>query len=155
MSLVEFNTGKFRDKHCSWKGGRYLNDSGYVMVYNPEHSRSSSNGYVREHILLIEKAIGKPFPFKSQTHHYGDISDNTKIILCENQEYHYLLHIRADALKKCGNANFRRCKFCKEYDDPKNMHVKQIKSGSRGWNCYHLECARVYDRERYKRCPSN
>ena len=141
----------FRENNPHWKGGRYINYSGYQMVYNPEHNRASSNGYVREHIILAEKALGKPLPDGVQIHHCGETDDNSKIVICENQNYHRLLHLRADAYRDCGNANYRKCKFCQEYDDPdNNMYVKQYVSNGQinGWNCYHRECSAEYDRKR-------
>jgi hypothetical protein len=133
-----------------WRGGRYINYSGYNMVYNPEHHRANHNGYVREHVVLAEKVLGNLLPKKAQVHHYSEIGDNSKIIICENQNYHRLLHIRAKALETCGNANYRKCKFCQQYDDPMNMYVKQFISNGQinGWNCYHVECRREYEKKR-------
>lgn len=137
------------DKNGHWKGGTYRNSSGYVMVYRPWHHRSMANGYVREHVLIAEKTLGKPLPEQAQIHHYGDVGDNTKIVLCENQQYHYLLHTRSDAMASCGDPNKRRCKFCGEYDHVDNLHCRQFPPY--GWNIYHLKCAREYDRERRSR----
>ena len=133
----------------SWRGGTYTNDAGYVMITKRGHHRTVSNGYVREHIVIAEKALGEKLPEGCQVHHHGDIADNSKIVICQDQEYHYLLHIRAKALMECGDANKRKCKFCKQYDDVDNLHCRQIKTGKKGWNVYHLSCARVYDRKRY------
>ena len=146
MPIRKFNTGKFRENHCSWKGGRYINDSGYVMIYNPDHPRSSLNGYVREHIILAENALGKPLPQSSQIHHFGKRHNNGKIVLCEDQEYHYLLHTRERSLSESGNPNFRKCKFCKKYDDPKNLHIVQSKP--HGWNIHHQSCESEYEKKR-------
>lgn len=136
-----------REKNGHWKGGRYIKDSGYVMVYNPEHGRANSNGYVCEHISIAEKVLGKRLPDGVQIHHYGKKDDNTKIVICENQEYHYLLHVRQKALAACGYPNKLKCKFCGEYDFPKNMYVGH--SNKYGWTCYHRSCARFYDNARY------
>ena len=141
----DVSRSKTLSKNPHWKGGRYINDSGYVMVYMPSHKRAQSNGYVREHILISEAAIGRPLPDSAQVHHYGHVSDNSKIIICENQEYHYLLHLRERAIEACGNPDFRKCKFCHEYDDIKNMYVNQSKH--HGWNVYHRECQNEYDKK--------
>lgn len=145
---------KYREDHHSWKGGRYLNDSGYVMVYDPNHHRSSYNGYVREHIVIAEKVLGKRLPDNAQIHHCGERKDNCSIIICNDQEYHYLIHSREKAFNECGNPNYRKCKFCKKYDDISNLYCKSFKDKNGwigGWNIYHMECVRKYDRERYKR----
>lgn len=137
-----------KEHNPSWKGGRYILDSGYVMVHDPTHARAMSNGYVREHIIIAEKALGRSLPEGVQVHHYGDVGDNSKLVICENQEYHRLLHVRKKSLKECGDASKRKCKYCQKYDDVENLHCVQIKIGKKGWNTYHLSCARVYDRKR-------
>ena len=82
----------------NWRGGKILDDKGYVGTFMPKHPRSRPNGYVREHILLAENALGKKLPKKAQIHHLGNRNDNTKIVLCQDQTYHFLLHARAMAL---------------------------------------------------------
>lgn len=42
----------------NWKGGRTKHGSGYVLVYLPDHPRAS-NGYVFEHIIIMEKKVGR------------------------------------------------------------------------------------------------
>lgn len=137
-----------RENNYSWKGGKYNNYSGYAMVNMPGHERAQYNGYVREHIIITENALGKKLPEGSQVHHCGDPSDNSQLVICEDQNYHFFLHIRARALRECGDANKRKCKFCNKYDFPENMHCVQSKKGH-GWNVYHLKCARIYDKKRY------
>lgn len=139
-----------RDKNPHWKGGRYLNHSGYVMIYLPEHKRAMTNGYVREHLVIAEKAIGRELPSGVQVHHAGKSSDNSQLVICQNQEFHKLLHIREKALSECGDANKRKCKFCHKYDHVENLHCKRIKRKKGGWNIYHMECVRAYDRKRYQ-----
>ncbi len=146
---------KRRDYHLEenphWRGGRYLNDAGYVMVYKPGHRRSMANGYVREHILIAEKALGKELPPDAQVHHYGEIGDNSKIMICQDQEYHRLIHSRQRAMADCGDADKRKCKFCREYDSIENLFAKPYRNKKGqlgGWNIYHRKCENKYDRER-------
>jgi HNH endonuclease len=108
----------------NWKGGKHFSPAGHTKVLMPNHPRADSKGYVREHIVVVERAIGKPLNAGAIIHHLnGDARDNKpqNLVVCENQAYHLLLHARQRAFIACGNANFKRCKRCKEYSDPVTM----------------------------------
>jgi hypothetical protein len=50
----------------------------YVLVYQPEHSRAGHSGYVPEHILVAEKAIGRDlFADEEVLHINGNPRDNS------------------------------------------------------------------------------
>jgi hypothetical protein len=123
---------------------------GYVNVKRPGHPRAGNGGYIREHVDVIEKAIGKFLPEGSIPHHVdGNKHDNrnTNLVLCQDTAYHSLLHIRTKALKESGNANFRRCMHCKSYDDTANMRMhKGGKSTSETW--VHRSCDAEYSRNK-------
>jgi hypothetical protein len=89
--------GKYlREEAFRWKGGRYINDSGYVMIFKPEHSRAAQNGYVREHILVAEKVLGHDLPESAVIHHWGrkDINLNGNLVICQDRNYHNLIERR-------------------------------------------------------------
>ena len=66
------------ENHPGWKGGRTIK-SGYVFIKKPEHPFSTSNGYVREHRLVMEKKLGRyPEPFEV-VHHINHIKDDNRI----------------------------------------------------------------------------
>lgn len=100
-----------------WKGGRYVDDRGYILVLSPGHAKADGRGYVYEHILIAEKALGKSLPPKAVVHHYAP----EQLVVCQDQAYHLLLHVREKALKSCGHASWRKCQFCQQYGDPGNM----------------------------------
>jgi hypothetical protein len=84
------------DKHNCWKGGRII-QSGYIQVNQPEHHRASSSGYVYEHTLVAEKALGKSLPFGAVVHHIDSNRQNnnpSNLVICQNHSYHRLLHCR-------------------------------------------------------------
>lgn len=43
----------------SWKGGRYLDDDGYVLIYAPDHPHADKAGRMREHRLVMETVLGR------------------------------------------------------------------------------------------------
>lgn len=68
------------DGHHHWKGGRYLGGE-YWMCYKPDHPRASKNcHYVREHILVWEKANGKLLPKGWHIHHINGIKADNRIV---------------------------------------------------------------------------
>lgn len=72
-SISEAQTGAL---HRGWKGGRTSN-RGYIYLLMPEHHRANSNGYVREHILIMEKKLGIPIKRTEVIHHIdGNPSNN-------------------------------------------------------------------------------
>lgn len=95
----------------SWKGGVTKNN-GYRRVLSPEHPRAV-NGYVAEHILVAEKALGKPLPGGVVVHHHNEIRDdnrNTNLVICQDARYHTLLHSRAATVRAGGDPSLE--KFC-------------------------------------------
>ena len=121
----------------------FLNN-GYKMVYKPDHPKGVANGNVHEHILIAEKALGKPLPKGAIVHHYGKKTDNTKLVICQDQVYHMLLHGRMRALRACGHASWRKCYICKQYDDPKNLYIN-------GGHVCHVACKVVYNKKYRKK----
>jgi len=103
--------------HYAWIGGRINRKKKYVLIKNSDHARADSQGYVREHILIAEKALGKNLPEKAVIHHHSP----TDLVICQDQAYHLFIEQRTRAYKACGNVHWRKCPFCKFYDDPTKM----------------------------------
>lgn len=65
-----------RGKSNGWKGGRYTDKDGYVLVYMPEHPAARKNGYVLEHRLAMEQHIGRVLTDEEVVHHKARKDDN-------------------------------------------------------------------------------
>ena len=91
-----------------WKGGRIKTSAGYIAVSAPGHprpDRRAGRGYVLEHILVAEKALGRFLPQGVEVHHVNEKKDdnrNQNLVICENSAYHGLLHKR---MKERAEAN--------------------------------------------------
>ena len=125
------------DKCGSWKGGRVKHIKGYWLIMMPQHPRATKDGYVPEHVLVCEKALGKSLPPGAMPHHIDENTgnnDRTNLVLCQDNAYHKLIHRRMRAYRACGHANWRKCWVCKMYDDPQNL------SGKEKYGFYHNTC---------------
>jgi hypothetical protein len=128
----------------AWNGGKAVVGKGYIGIYRPDHPRAVS-GYVLEHVLIAERALGKALTAEHPVHPFDEVrtnNTNDNLVVCEDQAYHSLLHVRQRAFNACGDANARRCYFCKQYG-PRDSMVHRARSGS-----YHPECHNQYQRAR-------
>ena len=121
--------------HGCYKNGRRKHDQGYVQILCRNHPKAN-NGYVFEHILICEKVLGKHLPQGARPHHVNGIKNdnrNNNLVLCQDNTYHQLLHQRKRAYDACGHAKWLKCPYCKNYDDPINLHVNKN-------DHYHKKC---------------
>jgi hypothetical protein len=99
------------------------------------------------HIMAAEKALGRKIPKGAVVHHADGNplnNSNSNLVICQDTEYHCLLHRRKRAYDACGHVNHRRCKYCREWDDPVNLYIYESNS-----TAYHGDCQNKYKRELY------
>ncbi len=121
------------------KGTGSYNNKGYLCFGNGKR-------VVGEHVLIAEKALGKPLPKGALIHHVNENRlDNRpeNLVICPNRSYHQLIHRRMRAYAACGHADWRKCTICKHYDSVENLTVS-------GFTVYHYACMSHREKRRYK-----
>lgn len=124
------------------RGDGTINYAGYVAVSDGKTKRM-------QHVVVAERALGKPLPPSVVIHHVdGNPANNepSNLVICPSQAYHLLIHQRERARDACGNPDARQCVHCKQWDDVAAM----TKTGSsrHGHRHYHKPCRAAAERER-------
>lgn len=104
------------DRLKAVSGAGHINRQGY---------REFQNG--SEHILIAERVLGRKLPINAVIHHVdgnGLNNYSANLVICQDQNYHVLLHQRQRALDQCGRADWLKCVYCKRYDSPENLYIR-------------------------------
>lgn len=62
-----------------WSGGRKKHSGGYVLVYAPDHPHRDRNGFVLEHRIVMENALGRILDESEIVHHKNLIKNDNRI----------------------------------------------------------------------------
>lgn len=100
------------------------------------HPNADNRGYILKYRLLAAKVLGKPLPPFAVIHHHGE----NQLVIYEDTAYHRLLESREAALTATGDVHKRKCRYCKQYDEIKNLKVSGIKNKL----YHHIACATNY-----------
>lgn len=82
---------------------KVLNNHGYMTIYDPTHKRSDRNGYVREHILVMEDYLKRPVEKTEHIHHRNGIKTDNRIENLELWSKHHPFGQRVEDLVKYAN----------------------------------------------------
>lgn len=98
-----------REENPAWKGGRRIDDNGYIQILMPDHP-FANDGYVAEHRLVVEERTRKEDPnnpllveVKGEkylipscvVHHIDEVKTNNaseNLMLLRNQSAHAFIH---------------------------------------------------------------
>ncbi len=147
MEMVKHRSGK---NAPNWQGGKaYIDDKAgrRVLLYFLGHPNAYKGHYVLRYVLIAEKVLGTLLPKGAVIHHVDNNTsndNNNNLVICENDTYHILLHLRQRAYNACGHATWRKCKYCKKYDSPENLEIYY--SG-----VCHAKCRKQYCKEWHRK----
>jgi len=114
---------------------------GYLRQSVKGHPRGRT---VCEHIIVAERALGRYLPKKAVVHHVDHDQKNNaprNLVICQDQSYHQLLHLRERVLRAGGDPNLHRiCCDCKRV----TLINLMVKSGSSCKACANAAWNRRY-----------
>ena len=89
-------------KPTEFGGHRRKRSDGYIKVYCPDHPYSTKDGYVMEHVLVMEKEIGRCITRKEVVHHKNHKRDDNRLENLELMAFkaHAGLHMKERWQKK-------------------------------------------------------
>lgn len=139
----------------NWKGGRRDHSDGYIMRYYPDHPRAKgNNGYVYEHILIMEDYLGRYVTREEAVHHINEKKNDNRIenlellLNSEHTSYHKLDNHKDTSDRVCFS-----CGSDKTYIKQPYGHNKTPYPFWRHlyWDKVNWYCHKCYDREMSKR----
>lgn len=132
----------------NWNGGRIKTISGYIEVYCPEHKISNNRGYVFEHLLVMEKFLGRYIKKEEVVHHIDENKSNNDInnlMLFPTIGAHIAFHHKLRREKARKDLKEKRYKICKKCNKklPLTEFYKDKKSKD-GLKYYCKKCLKKY-----------
>ena len=108
LKISKARKGKYI-KNTEFGGHTKLRKDGYIYVYCPDNIGSNKDGYAMEHVLVMEKHIGRQLKDDEVVHHKNKIRNDNRI---ENLELmtlkeHTSFHSKERHAKKKGMMTYQ------------------------------------------------
>ena len=135
----------FIDLEEQRRGGNLMDTKITPKGYEILKKSTRNRRQILYHVVVGEKILGRPLFESEEMHHVNGIKHDNRssnLVICPDRAYHMLLHQRENAKKACGHASWRKCNYCKKYDNPLNLKIKKR-------TVYHSSCANSYNLKRY------
>lgn len=78
IKISEARKGKYL-KNTEFGGHTKIRKDGYVYVYCPDYEKCTKDGYAMEHVLIMEKHIGRYLADDEVVHHKNKIRNDNRI----------------------------------------------------------------------------
>jgi len=100
-------------------GERKILRNGYIMLRWRSHPRADETGYVYEHWVIAERALGHPLPDGAIVHHWeGKANTRGNLAVLPDVAYHAALHRRLRIFRAGGNPFTQSiCRACRLVKD--------------------------------------
>jgi len=90
------------ENHPNWKGGRRISSEGYVLIWKPDHPRAFKN-LVLEHILVLEKKLGRSLSPNEIGHHLNGIKTDNRpknLVALTSKKHYLVLAVKAKRIQE-------------------------------------------------------
>jgi transposase-like protein len=126
--------------------GYKVNDDGYVMIWKPEHPDVDSQGYVKEHRLVMEIHVGRRLLHNEDVHHKNEQRSDNRIdnLQLMSKAEHMRLHMLARERDHAGALAKRGCGRVKVGTAPCSVEGCDQPSRKRGLCASHASWSRSH-----------
>lgn len=131
-------------KFCRGHNRRKAEIAGYRQVHRKTGSRQL-------HRIRAEAALGRSLPVGAVVHHAdGTKSEQSPLVICQDEKYHHFLHIRMRVRRAGGDPNVDKwCYRCRSVKPKSEFH-----NNRRTFDGLHMSCklcTRVLVAERWRK----